>query len=292
MTTAYGALYLNSAFGFPALTAIDLPSGGPAYPLAAPFVRAQVKASDKLALVAAVYADDPAPPGPGDPQVLDRNGTAFRLDGHALAFGELRYSPDPAATAALPTTYKLGLWYATGPFADPRLDRAGGLLADPANSGLPPREHDGDYAIYGVVDQAVWRQPGTKDQGIGVFVRLMAGSGDRNLSSLMVDGGVNWHGPFAARPDDITGLALCYLGISPAAQGYGRDLVAFGRAAGPFSGDETAVEATYQAPLTDWLKLQPDAQLVLNPNAGMPDAAGRAPHSPALVIGLRVTIRL
>jgi carbohydrate-selective porin OprB len=88
------------------------------------------------------------------------------------------------------------------------------------------------------------------------------------------------------------GLAFGYLAISPAARRFSRDLVAFRRAAAPFAGSETVIEATYQAPPTDYLTVQPDAQLVLNPNAGMPGAAGVVPHSPDLVIGLRVTIRL
>jgi porin len=97
MTTAYGGLFLNSSFGFPGMPAAVLPSGGPNYPMATPFVRAQLKPSDHLTLVGADYNGDPAPPGPGDPQIRDRNGTAFRLDDHALIFGELWYSPDAKA---------------------------------------------------------------------------------------------------------------------------------------------------------------------------------------------------
>jgi porin len=292
MVSAYGGLFLNSSFGFPGMPAADLPSGGPNYPVAAPFVRAQATASDTLTVVGAVYTDDPAPPGPGDPQIRDRNGTAFRLDDHALMFGELRYSPDPAASDALPTTYKLGLWYASGPFADQRYDSAGGLLASPTSTGLP-REHDGgDYAFYGIIDQAIWHRPGVKNAGVGAFVQVMAGPSDRNLSNLFVEGGLYWHAPAASRPDDVAGLAVSYLGISPAAQAFSRDLVMFGRAASAYAKNETVIEATYQAPLTDWLTMQPDAQLVLNPGAGIPGPLGRVPLAPSLVLGLRVTIRL
>src|SRR6266851_5533211 len=44
MTSSYGALFLNSSFGFPGLPAAGLPSGGPSYPLATPFARARWKA--------------------------------------------------------------------------------------------------------------------------------------------------------------------------------------------------------------------------------------------------------
>src|SRR5882724_2365380 len=88
MTSPYDALFLNSSFGFPGLPAADLPSGGPNYPLATPFVRARWKATDKLTMVGAVYNGDPAPPGSGDPQIRDRHGTAFRLNGGSLSFAE------------------------------------------------------------------------------------------------------------------------------------------------------------------------------------------------------------
>ena len=291
MVTTYGGLFLNSSFGFPGMPADVLPSGGPNYPLATPFVRAQLMATETLTLVGAVFNGDPAPPGPGDPQIRDRNGTAFRLDDHALAFGEVWYSPDPSAAAELPTTYKLGAWYASNHFADQRFDSAGGLLASPASSGSP-RAHTGDWAFYGIVDQMVWRRDGTKDQGIGVFLQVMGGPSDRNISNLCVEGGMNWRAPFGKREDDVFGLAVTYLGISPAARGFSRDLVAAGTLTVPYASNETVLEATYQAPVTNWLTLQPDAQLVFNPGAGVPGSFGRAPLSNALVIGLRATLRL
>jgi porin len=222
MTTTYGGLFLNSSFGFPGMPAAVLPSGGPNYPMATPFVRAQLKATDNVTIIGALYNGDPAPPGPGDPQIRDRNGTAFRLDDHALAFGEVWYSPDPNAKS-LVTTYKLGVWYSTSPFADQRFDTAGGLLANPAGSGLA-RTHSGDWAFYGIVDQMVWQRPEAKDQGIGVFLQVMAGPSDRNLSNLFIEGGMNFLAPFTERPDDVFGIGVAYLGISPAARSFSRDL--------------------------------------------------------------------
>ena len=291
MISAHAALYLNSSFGFPPLAAADLPSGAPNYPLATPFARIRWRASDQWSLVGAVFNGDPAPPGIGDPQIRDRNGTAFRLDDHTLAFAEARYAADLDAPDKLQTNYKFGMWYHTGRFADQRFDNAGGLLASPATSGVPWR-HSSDFAVYGVVDQILWHREGTKDQGIGVFLQIQGAPGDRNLVDWFVAAGVNWNGPFDSRPDDVAGLAFSYLGISPAARRFSRDLVAFGGAASAYASNETIIEATYQAPVTKWLTLQPDAQLVLNPNAGIPNASGRIPRSPAFVIGLRATIKL
>ena len=290
MTTAHGALYLNSSFGFPGLPDADLPSGGPNYPLATPFVRVRWRASDQWSLTGAVFNGDPAPRGVGDPQIRDRNGTAFRLNDHALAFGEMRYAPDLDAPDALQTNYKLGAWYYTARFPDRRLDIAGGLLASPTSSGMA-KQHSGDFAIYGIVDEVLWRREGTKDQGIGVFLQVQAGPSDRNLADLFIEGGLNWCAPFPERPKDIAGIGFAYLGISPAARRFSRDLVAFGRAASGYASNETIIEASYRAVITDWLTLQPDAHLVLNPNAGMPGPFGSTPLPNAFIIGLRVIIK-
>ncbi len=78
MISQYGALFMNSSFGFPALAALDLPSGGPNYPLATPFVRLKYIATDQLTFMAGAYNGDPAGPGRGDPQERNASGTAFR----------------------------------------------------------------------------------------------------------------------------------------------------------------------------------------------------------------------
>ena len=85
MITQYGALFLNSSFGFPGLPAADLPSGGPNYPIAAPFVRDRTRVNDEISLVGALFSGDPAPPGQGNPQLLDKGGVTFRLNDHVLA---------------------------------------------------------------------------------------------------------------------------------------------------------------------------------------------------------------
>jgi len=290
MITQYGTLFLNAAFGLPGMAATILPSGGPSYPLATPFARMSFQATDNLNLVGGVYNGDPAPPGVGDPQIRDRNGTAFRLDDHTLGVAEIWYSPDPGASHALPTTYKLGAFYASNRFADQRVDSAGGLLANPAGTGRA-LQHAGDWAIYGVIDQMIWRRPGTKDEGIGVFLHAMAGPSDRNLSDRFIEGGVNWRAPFDGRPDDALGLALSYLGISPAARQFSRDLVAFGGALSAYAAAEVVVEATYVGKITNWLTLQPDLQLILNPGAGIPGPFGRMKLADAIVIGTRATIK-
>jgi porin len=103
---------------------------------------------------------------------------------------------------------------------------------------------------------------------------------------------MNWLAPFPERPDDVLGIAVTYLGISPAARSFSRDLVSFGRATSSFANNETVLEATYTAPVTNSLTLQPDIQFVFNPGAGIPSNFGHAPLSNAVIIGMRATFRL
>jgi porin len=284
------APFLNSSFGFPALPATDLPDGGPNYPIAAPFVRVKYYASDAITLVGAAYTGDPALPGSGDPQLRDAGGTAFRLNDHALLFAELWYSRNKAAdTPGLPATYKLGVWFDSASFADQLYDNQGVPLASPANNGVA-LGHLHDYAVYGIVDQMVWRGAGAKDQGIALFLQVMGAPNDRNLSDLFVEAGMNWKAPVAGRGNDVFGLAVSYEGIGAAARQYSRELVYFTGSGTPYAGNETVVEATYQYQVAPWWILQPDAQYVVNPGAGIPSSLGSKPLKDAIVIGVRAVI--
>ena len=271
------------------MPALDLPSGGPNYPLATPFVRAQFAPSGEITLLGAIYNGDPAPPGAGDPQLRDRHGTAFRLNDHSLSFAELQYSPAVLASYGQPGTYKLGIWIATGPFADPLLDTQGVPLASPASNGQPLL-HATDRALYAVIDQMVWKKPNTVAQGLGFFVQIMHAPDDRNLSDLFVEGGLNWKGIIPGRSHDAAGLAVTYAGIGAAARHFSDDLVFYSGLGAPYRQGETVVEATYRTRLRPWLKLQPDVQYVINPGAGIPTAQSPGPLPNALVFGVRVTV--
>lgn len=291
MITQYGALYLNSSFGFPALITANLPDGGPNYPLAAPFVRVQYAPTDRVRLVGAVFSGDPAPAGPGDPQLRDKGGVAFNLHDHALVFGELWYaSNQEQADKGLPATYKLGVWFDSAHLNDRLLDSAGVPLASPAANGIP-RSDSGVWAFYGIADQLLWQKPGAaKGLGIGAFLLVMGSPGGGTLGDFSIEGGFNWIGPFANRDNDTLGIAATYLRISPAVRQYGRQLVAYGAAGFPYAGNETVLELTYLAQVGPWLALQPDLQVVFNPNAALPSAASAVPLKNDVVLGVRATI--
>ena len=289
MLPKYGAMFINSSFGYPALLAFDLPSGGPNYPIAAPMVRARYQFTDEFTIVAAAFDGDPAGPGRGDPQLRDRTGTAFRLRDNLLAFLELWYSA--GTPEGLPGTYKLGGWYHAGRFADQYDDSAGRPLASPASNGVA-LQHRTDHAVYGVVDQMLWRPADSQDRGLAMFALAMGAPDDRNMSDLYIEGGLNWAGPFADRPDDVAGLAFGYARVSDSLRRFGNASIAFTGAGYPYRNHETIIELTYQYQVAPWWTLQPDIQYVINPGAALPNAAGvqSAPLKNAIVAGVRAAI--
>ncbi|MCW3477273.1 carbohydrate porin [Limobrevibacterium gyesilva] len=287
IVSTYGAVFLNSSFGFPALAAVDLPSGGPAYPLATPGVRVKFRPTDALTVLAAVFNGNPAGAGAGDPQARDASGTALRVGDGALAFFEAQYALNQGEGAeGLPGTYRVGAWYNSLSFPSQRSASNGVSLASPGSNGIPRGLH-GNYSLYAVADQMVWRKPGTKDEGIGLFARVMGAPGDRNLSDFYVNGGATWKGAIPGRADDTIGLGVAYLRIGGAARGLDQDTALFSGAPFPVRSNETVIEATYQMQLAGWWQLQPDVQYVMRPGGKVPN-----PNNPAQVLKNAVVIGL
>jgi porin len=293
IVSQYASLFVNSTFGWPGITATDLPSGGPAYPLSTPGVRVKLQPTDQLSLMAAVFNGDPAGRGLGTPQSRDPSGTAFRVNDDAFAIVEAAYALNQEKDATgLPGTYRIGGWYHSGQFADQRFDAAGLSLANSARSGVPG-QHRGDYGLYAVVDQLVWRAPESKDQGLGVFLRLSGSPSDRDEVDFYVDGGVNYKGLLPSRSEDVLGLGLAYAHISDAASSLDRDLNVFNGTSHPVRDYEMALELTYRAQLTPWWTVQPDLQVIFHPGGHVPD-----PTDPmhtrsigdAVVVGVRTGI--
>lgn len=290
--STYAGLFINTSFGWPTLAAVDLPSGGPAYPLATPAVRVKLQPRDDLAVLVGVYSGNPAPVGEGDPQLRNHSGTSFVLDEGVFVIGEVQYALNGGEQdTGLPGTYKLGAWYNSNQFADQRYANDGLLLADPAGNGTPLLRTN-NWSLYAVADQMVWRVPGTKDQGIGVFGRVTGISNDRNLVNFFVNAGVTWKGAIPGRADDTVGLGIGFARIGARARRYDGDVAFFSGGYYPVRTSETVLELTYQAPVTPWLTLQPDFQYIFNPGGGVPvnaDYPSRTIGS-AAVFGLRAVV--
>ena len=130
-----GGNFLNGTWGWPSITAADLPSGGPAYPLATPGVRVAVNPNDKFGVMVAVYNGDPAPPcWSDDPQICNNHGLDFELDDPPLLMAEGVYKYNQAGLAG---AVKFGGWNHFGKFEHQRFDSGGALIAVTGNSGRP-----------------------------------------------------------------------------------------------------------------------------------------------------------
>lgn len=289
----YGVNLLNSTFGWPGILTLNLPSGGPAYPLATPGVRVRATPTENLSLAVAVFNGDPAGPGPGDPQLRDPSGTSFRVNDGAFAIAEAAWAVNQGkASAGLPGTYKLGGWFHSGSFTDERFDTSGRSLADPVSSGIPAT-HNSDFGFYVIADQMVWREPGAVDQGLGVFLRLAGAPEDRNEISFYADGGVAYKGLLRGRDDDVFALGIAYAKVSSRASDLDRDARAFGAPNKPIRDFEAAIELTYRTQLAPWWSVQPDLQYIVHPGGNIANPNSRAASQAipdALVIGLRTAI--
>ena len=294
-TSQYAATFISSVFGWPSSLATNLPSGGPAYPLATPGARLRLGNGAPWTLLTAVFDGNPGGSGKEtDPQRRDINGTAFNLDRGALVMNEISYAHNSGKEdTGLAGTYKLGLWYHTENFADLRYDQMGRSLSDSLSSGVA-RVHHGNYGLYGVVDQALWSNPDAPDQSLGVFARVFWNPADRNTAAYQIDGGVNVKGLIDGRPDDVLGLGGSFIGISDSASGADRDANFYSGTTAPVRDYESEIEVTYQATLTPWLSVQPDFQYVMHPGgniANPTNATGLTPIKDAAILGLRMTAK-
>jgi porin len=193
--------------------------------------------------------------------------------------------------SGLPGTVKLGAWVHTGSFADQRFNAQGGLLAA---SSANPLQHAGNFAVYGVIEQMLWRADGSGgDHGLNFFLRASAAPRDRNPVNLYFDTGLTFKGPIASRPDDTVGIGFAFGRISPQAGASDRDLVTLTGTPMPIRDYEAAIELTYQVQLTQDWSLQPDLQYITHPGGHVPNslAPGISSIPNATVIGARSILK-
>ena len=290
--------FINAASGWPALPSADLPGGGPAYPLAGLGVRGRAQATDNLTVLGGLFNGSPIPKNSPNTPVSNPYGVSFPLNTGVLAIAELQFtfgSPAPAKggdSGPLPGTYKLGAWYDSENFDDLQYDSVGIPLASPASNRIPTT-HPGDFSIYGIMDQMIWRSKDDSGRNLNVFIRPMFSPyQDRNLISASLDAGVTLHGPFPGRDNDSFGVEMGVARLSNGAAGYDRDLQFYEPSAyTPVRSSETFIEATYQVQVTPWWQIQPDVQYFVNPGVGIANPNDLTQQiKNELVIGLRTNI--
>jgi porin len=292
--TKYTDVFTNASMGWPAITSLDLPSGGPSPPLAAMGTRLLVNITDQLSLLGGVFDGDQAGPGPGDPQERNRYGVNFRVNDPPLLLGQIQYAwnnkkGDPNLTGQI----KLGGWRHFGSFPDQLLATNGISLAASGSSGAPLLL-SGDVGGWAVFEQQIYRVPHSDDRGIGVFLRAAGAPADRNLIDLYADAGIEFIGLSNARPDDKFGIAAGYAHVSKRAQALDADYRGLTDPNLPTRTFEGLLTAVYQYQVRDGWTIQPNFQYIVRPGGGVTDplgpVAGRVLKN-AAVLGLRTTLK-
>jgi porin len=279
--TRYGAWFINSAFGWPTLPSIDLPAGGPQYPLATPGIRLRVKPAEPLTLLFAAFNGNPAGPGLGNPELRDSSGTLFRLGDGVYTIAEAQWAIDSGKTGGgPPITLKVGGWYHNKATPNQFFATDGLTGVSPASAGSPIARED--WSGYALADVMLLPGPNGKG-GLAVFARVEGAPAQRSKVSAELATGIVYQGPFG-RDGDNVGLAVDSARI-------GDPLGNIGALASQytFHGYETVLELSYQAQVLPWLQVQPDIQYVITPAGGIPN-----PNRPgelvgsAAVFGLRI----
>ncbi len=217
--------FIGNTFGWNVMLSTALPAGGPAYPISAPGSRVRIKAADDWYFQAAIFSGDPSG-GNGSNALLELpKGTVFSTSGGVFIITEVGHTPNQDKNSkGLPGAYKIGGWYHTSSrFGDQRIDNSGRSLADPLSSGIA-LDHSGNWGIYGVVEQMLYRVPGSEIESLSGFVRVFAGSpADRNLINFYADAGLVYTGLIPGRPEDKIGIAAAFAKISDRARARDRD---------------------------------------------------------------------
>lgn len=294
INSQYTDVFTNASLGWPAITSIDLPSGGPSPPLAALGARLRVNVNDNLTLVGGVFDGDAAGPGPGDPQLRDNAGISFRINDPPLVLGEAQFiwngeKGDPG----LAGKFKIGGWRHFGEFSDQRFTAQGVSLAEPSSSGMPANLL-GDFGAYSVFEQRIYRVRNDADRGIGIFARVSLSSSDRNLIDRYADGGIEFVGLSDLRSKDKFGIAFGYAHVSWRAQALDTDFQQLTGPTWPQRRFELLVTAVYQYEVRAGWTLQPNFQYVVHPGGGATDPLGVNPGKllkDAAVFGLRTVLK-
>lgn len=269
--------FLHSSFGIGAELGLSGLSGPSIFPVTSLGTRLKWRPGPATYVMASVL--DGVPGDPGNPEAtairISRGDGALAIvevghffgalsGGGGARAGRRRTRLEGAGRGHVPEDARgkvaLGLWHYTRRFAAPGGDDRGAMR----------RGRPGVYAL----GEGTVRAERDPSQGLALFAR--AGWADPRVHrfELYAGGGLVYTGLLPGRPADEFGL-----GVAAARNGdvFRESEAAAGRPVTPF---EIALELTYRAQVTSWLALQPDLQVVFNPDTE-PDRPG------ATLVGVR-----
>lgn len=133
----------------------------------------------------------------------------------------------------------------------------------------------GTWGAYVLGQQMLYSENSNYTEGLSAYAALSYGPEDLNKITFMAAGGLSYQGALPGRPLDIFAFNFAY-GL------FSDDLNEFNRDNGdPVQDYELVLELNYRVQIAHWLYLQPDLQVVINPD-------GRKDVDDALVLGFAV----
>lgn len=177
-----------------------------------------------------------------------------------LTLGEVGYiTGNYKNVAGLPGAFKLGAYYDSERLED-------------LDSG---RNVDGTWGMYIMGQQMLYSENDKYSEGLSAFLSFSYAPENRNIITFLTSGGLSYQGLIPSRPLDTLAFIFAY-GL------FSDDLNEFNREIGePNQSTETILELNYRIQVAPWLFVQPDVQIVINPD-------GRSEIDDALVIGFGV----
>lgn len=247
-------VFVNSGFATPPTFSANF--SAPTFPLTAPGVRLEWKASDALSLRAAAYSGDI-----GQENSTDRHG------------GEIAFSSEGGIVVVAEAEHRFGRQEEDVPSG---VVKVSGYYASAEVTSLDGRETPGRglWSASVLWDQTLHRWD--EERHLHLFSRVsIAGPGERALAGLEWAAGFAAYGLWAQRPRDVFGIGIVFVRLGEAVTSLdGTPVTAH---------HETVIETTYRFALGEYLSLQPDLQVIFNPGA-------TAEAATALVLGVRCTV--
>lgn len=192
-----------------------------------------------------------------NPSVLDddNNGFDFSFRKGVILISEIGYLHNQnKGSDGLPGRYTFGAFYDTRDFNE---------LADES------RSEKGNYSLYWIVEQMVYREIAQDDQGLIPWFSV-AISPDESINTFpfFISGGLVYKGLFPTRDFDKTAFGFAYGTLSEDIEDKDYELM---------------LELTYIIQAVRWLKIQPDVQWIVNPG-------GSSDIPNAIVMGVQLAI--
>lgn len=290
LVSQYFSFFMSS--DWPTNPAVNIPNGGPAYPLSTPGVRLKVDPTPQTSMLLSIFNGDPAGQCGLDPEQCNRHGLNFRVNDPPFVIGELqyRYNQQPAA-AGLAGGVRLGGWHHFDRFDHLHFDINGFSLASPLSSGIARRLR-GNEGIYAVLDQQLYRPPGgDANSGVLLFARAAWSPPDRSLVDFYLDGGIIFAGLIPARPADAFGASFLYAHMSKHVRALDHDTRMFTGMPVRLRDYELSLELSYSAAVVPGWTVQPTVQFVFHPGDHVTGGSPVEPIRNALVVGVRSMMR-